>query len=287
MLGMDKKFPPESQPAPELSETAGELTISSATDERIADYCDVRERDLTGREGKFMIESMFVLDTALRQNRYEIDSILITAGKAEKLKHHIALAKARGSKVYLASQDVMDAIAGFHIHRGVLAIGKRPIKLPLDAGLAGLASETTVLLGVGLSNHDNVGALFRNAAAFGVGMVLLDEDSCDPLYRKAIRVSAGHVLTTPFHHGDTADEIINALEAHGFTLIAMTPGADRDIRQQKPRERVALVLGAEGPGLPPHILARLPCARIPMAPGVDSLNVATAAAVALSHITHI
>ncbi len=272
MRGMDNPFRPDPQ------------LITSPDDPRIADYLSVRERDLTGRDGKFIIESMFVLDTALNQARFQISSILMAAHKTTKLADKIAAAHARGVPVYLAEQAVMDTIAGFHIHRGVLAIGHKPNPEPLVDLLSRLPERAIVLVGIGISNHDNVGGLFRNAAAFGADAVILDGASCDPFYRKAVRVSSGHVLTLPLHHGAPPGDIFDALAAQGITPLALSPAGIDDIRNVQRPERCALILGAEGPGLPADILDMCRTLRIQMADGVDSLNVATAAAVALSHL---
>ena len=260
------------------------IHITSPDDPRIADYLQVRERDLTGRDGKFMIESMFVLDTAVRQKRFQIASVLIAAHKAEKLDDTLAMAADQNIPVYLAEQAVMDAIAGFHIHRGVLAIGLKPNPEPLETLLTSLSDTSTILVGIGISNHDNVGGIFRNAAAFGTDAVILDEASCDPFYRKAIRVSSGHVLTVNLHHGAAPSDILNALNAHGFECLALSPAGKMDIKETIRPKRCALLLGAEGPGLPEDILSACQTIKIQMSDKVDSLNVATAAAVALSHL---
>ena len=143
----------------------------------------------------------------------------------------------------------------------------------------------SVLVGIGIANHDNVGGLFRNAAAFGAAGVLLDTGSADPLYRKAIRVSAGASLTLP-HARAPAPAILDALEAAGIAALALTPRGATELDDVAPAPRVAVIVGAEGPGLPEDVLARVQGVRIAMARqavacGFDSLNVATAAAIAL------
>ena len=136
---------------------------------------------------------------------------------------------------------------------------------------------------VGLSNHDNVGAIFRNAAAFGADAVLLDETCCDPLYRKAIRVSVGAALKVPFAIGADAGSIGTLLGAAGFTQLALSPSGATDIRNASRFDRLALYFGAEGYGLPASVMSRLQTVRIDMAKGFDSLNVAAASAIALHH----
>jgi tRNA G18 (ribose-2'-O)-methylase SpoU len=178
----------------------------------------------------------------------------------------------------------MDAVAGFHIHRGILAVGRRPTEPSAPALLAGLPERSMVLALFGIGNHDNMGGLFRNAAAFGAGAVLLAPDCCDPLYRKAIRVSVGATLTTPFARFGPEEDPVSALEAAGFEPLALSPSGPERLSTMKPPARPAVLLGAEGPGLPPEVMARVRTVRIPMSPGWDSLNVAAAGAIALHHL---
>ena len=187
--------------------------------------------------------------------------------------------------VYAASQAVMDAIAGFHIHRGILAVGRKLPPEPPEEMIAALPTQALVLVLVGLANHDNVGAIFRNAAAFGVDAILLDQACCDPLYRKAIRVSVGAALKVPFASGTDAASLAVMLGRHGFEQLALSPAGAADLRDLPRPERLALFLGTEGEGLPETLLSRLQTARIGMAPGFDSLNVAAASAIALHHFS--
>jgi tRNA G18 (ribose-2'-O)-methylase SpoU len=183
--------------------------------------------------------------------------------------------------VHVADRDVFNAIAGFDMHRGVMAIGRREaVPTALDL-IASLPSDSLVLAACGISNHDNMGSLFRNAAAFGVDAVLLDETCCDPLYRKAIRVSVGAVLSVPFARGGRAQDLLEGLAGAGFAIWALSPRGETAIGGIVPSARLALVAGTEGEGLPAAILSRFHTARIPQKPGLDSLNVATASGVAL------
>jgi tRNA G18 (ribose-2'-O)-methylase SpoU len=129
-----------------------------------------------------------------------------------------------------------------------------------------------------------MGGLFRNAAAFGAHAVLLDETCCDPLYRKAIRVSVGAVLTVPFAVGGQAAAMADLLTAAGCELVALSPSGAEDLRELAPRDRTAVLFGAEGPGLPDAILSRAQTVRIAMAGGFDSLNVATTSGIVLHHL---
>ncbi len=256
------------------------IAIERADDPRIAAYRAVRDRDVSGHHGGFIAEGDVVVRVLIERGRYPVQSVLVSERRRDHLADVLA-GLAPGVAIYGAAQPVMDAIVGFPIHRGLLALGERGAPLGLEALLAGLPPAATVVVLVGLANHDNVGGIFRNAAAFGAAAVLLDESSCDPLYRKAIRVSAGHVLAVPFARCASADAMLDALAGHGFDSIALTPRAAERLDQLELGPRRALVLGAEGPGLPPAILARTRGARIDLAPGVDSLNVAVAGAIAL------
>jgi tRNA G18 (ribose-2'-O)-methylase SpoU len=182
-------------------------------------------------------------------------------------------------------QAVMDRIAGFHVHRGCLAIAERPhgTVLPEHA--------RTVVVLVDLVDVDNLGSIARNAAAFGADAILLSPRSADPFYRKAVRTSAGAVFSLPIVRASSWPEDLLALRERGFALVAAVVGNDAlPLASFVPPERRAILFGAEGPGLD-HSIQRLCDHRvtIPMAqrPGVDSLNVATASAVFLYHITQV
>ena len=187
--------------------------------------------------------------------------------------------------VYTAPQGVLDGIAGFHLHRGILALGEKPAPLDPDAFLA-TRPESSVLVGaVGIGNADNMGGIFRNAAALGACGVMIDPGCCDPFYRKAIRVSVGAVLRTPLMASVSAVEMVEKAEAYGYVPLALTPGDGPDLMEMEPPARSLVLLGAEGPGLPPEVLARARPVRIPMASGFDSLNVAATSAIVLHHLT--
>jgi tRNA G18 (ribose-2'-O)-methylase SpoU len=178
----------------------------------------------------------------------------------------------------------MAAVVGFQIHRGLLAIGRRPEPPSADGLLSALPPRALVLGLVGLANHDNVGGVFRNAAAFGADAVLIDGATCDPLYRKAIRVSVGAALIVPFARAATGAALADLFARHGFETLALSPKGREALSAVVPAPRTALLLGAEGAGLPPALLAGSRTVAIPMAAGFDSLNVATASGIALYHI---
>jgi tRNA G18 (ribose-2'-O)-methylase SpoU len=266
---------------------ADPVRIEDPADPRIAGFVSIRERDLTGRDGLFIAEGTVVLrmlgQAAARANGFAAEAILLLenrlAGIADLLE-----AFPPGVPVYVASAAVFDAIAGFNMHRGVLALGRKPAAAA-EAGLLGRLPETSlVLAGCGLSNHDNVGSIFRNAAAFGADAVFLDETSCDPLYRKAIRVSVGSVLAVPFARRLPAQAVLHGLADAGFEIWGLSPRGEVLVSAIPAARRIALVLGTEGEGLPQGVLASFRTARIPQRPGLDSLNVATASGIALYEI---
>ena len=215
-------------------------------------------------------------------SRYAPESLLLAENRLPALADVVAVLP-EAVPVYVAAQPVMDAIVGFPIHRGVLAHARRGP--PKDAAALLEARGPSVVLGLaGVSNHDNVGGIFRNAAAFGASAVLLDPACCDPLYRKAIRVSTGSALRLPFARVPSAHAMLDLFQAHGFEALAFSPAGAERLADLTPPSRAAVVLGAEGPGLAPDVLARCRTVRIPMAGGVDSLNVAVTAGIALHHL---
>jgi tRNA G18 (ribose-2'-O)-methylase SpoU len=259
------------------------IPIDDPDDPRIAAYRDIRERDLVGRQGRFVAEGKVVLGVLFSAARFYPESVLILDSRLAGMAETLAKAPA-GTPVYVATRAVIDAVAGFPMHRGVLAVGRRREGENSDGLLAALPGRALVIALIGISNHDNMGAIFRNAAAFGADAVLLDETCCDPLYRKAIRVSVGAALKVPFANGGSSSNVADTLHAHRFSQIALSPGGNADIRTVERRERLALYLGTEGEGLPADLLARLEAVRIPIAEGFDSLNVAAASAIALHEI---
>src|SRR5690606_35350388 len=185
--------------------------------------------------------------------------------------------------IHVVTGEVMDEIAGFHMHRGILAIGiKRPCP-DAEFLLDDLPPLGVVL--VGISNHDNMGSIFRNAAAFGAHALFLDATCCDPLSRKAIRASGGAALKVPFASCDDTIGFTGTLDRLGYDQFALSPRGAIDIRDARPGKRLALFLGTEGKGLPDPLLDRLETVRIAMAKDFDSLNVAAASAIALHHFS--
>ncbi len=259
------------------------IRIDDDADPRIEAYRDIRERDLGGRRGRVVAEGEVVLRTAIGSGRHPLESVLIAEDRAARLEDALA-ALPDEVPVHVAPEPVLDAIVGFHLHRGILAIGRQAPARSADGLLAELGERALVVVLVGIGNHDNVGGVFRNCAAFGVDAVLLDPTCCDPYYRKAIRVSVGGVLITPFARLAPGEDPVALLEARGFEAVALSPSAAEPLSAYAPSARTALILGAEGPGLPEAMLRRTRTIGIPMASGFDSLNVATTSGIVLHHL---
>ena len=257
------------------------IQVTERGDPRVAPFVSVRERDLTGgADGRFIVEGKVPLSILLTQSRFAVESLFLCETRLAPLSD-ILERLPTDIPVYTAPQALMDEIAGFPIHRGILACAKKGDALAVDDFLG---AKRLLMLNE-ISNHDNVGAAFRNAAAFGAEGVLLDAGSCDPLYRKAIRVSSGASLWLPYHHSGTGLEHIEALQSAGFEIWAMTPRADAaPLHTLSPPDKLAILLGAEGPGLPEALINAAQPVRIPMRAGFDSVNVATAGAIALAHV---
>jgi tRNA G18 (ribose-2'-O)-methylase SpoU len=259
------------------------LTIEDPSDPRIEAYRDVRERDLVGRQGLFIAEGEVVVRLLSRATRHRTCSLLIAAHRVDGQADLIS-AFPEETPVYAASQAVMDAIVGFPIHRGVLALGERAAPMSADDLLATLGPNALAPVLCGIGNHDNMGGIFRNAAAFGAGGVLLDHTCCDPLYRKAIRVSVGAALTLPTARLEPGEDLFALMERRGFEVVALSPRGDTPLGRFERKGRTAVLLGSEGPGLPEAILARARTVAIPMAGGFDSLNVAVTSGIVLHHL---
>lgn len=254
------------------------VPVADAGDARIDDYRNVPDPELLRTRGLFVAEGRHVVRRLLTASRFQARSLLLTPAALDGLRD--LLASHDGVPVYVVSQEVLNTITGFNIHRGCLALGERR-PLPEWREVAAGASRLLVLERV--ANADNVGGIFRNAAAFGAA-VLLGPACTDPLYRKAIRTSMGAALQVPFASLASWPDDLRALRADGFTLVALTPAADAQPLPTiaRPRDRLAVLLGHEGTGLSPDALQAADLhVRIPMMPGVDSLNIATAAAIAL------
>lgn len=255
--------------------------VTDPADPRLDDYRDLttadRRPDRPGGRGLVIAEGVVVVRRLLC-SPYRARSLLGVARRLDELAADLAPLDV---PAYRVEADLMAEVVGFHLNRGVLAVADRAAP-PDAAGIAREARVLAVLEGVG--DHENLGALFRNAAALGVDGVLLGPRCSDPLYRRSVRVSMGHVLRVPFAPlPGPWPASLDLLRHAGLRVAALTPAGDAVPLRAAGLDTgpVALLLGAEGPGLSEAALAAADLrVRIPMASGVDSLNVATAAAVA-------
>jgi tRNA G18 (ribose-2'-O)-methylase SpoU len=257
------------------------IPVQEPVDRRLDDFRDLsaadRRPDRPGGRGLVIAEGVIVVRRLLA-SAYPVRSLLGVARRFDELGDDLDRLDV---PAYVTDADTMAEVVGFHLNRGVLAVADRAIR-PEPAALLRTARLVAVLEGV--NDHENLGSLFRNAAALGVDGVLLGPRCADPLYRRSVRVSMGHVLRVPFTElPGPWPASLDALRAAGLRVAALTPDADAAPLAEAGLggQRVALLLGAEGPGLTAEALAAADLrVRIPMASGVDSLNVATAAAVA-------
>lgn len=263
------------------------LTVTDPGDERLADYVSLTDVALRSRhepaKGLYIAESTTVLGRALAAG-HRPRSVLCAPRWVPDVDRMLAALPDDGARevpVYVAERGVLEQVTGFHVHRGALAAMHRPVLPPLAEVLAG-ARRVAVLEDV--VDHTNVGAVIRSAAALGVDAVLVTPRCADPLYRRSVRVSMGTVFQVPWTRIDPWPAGIDLLRDAGFTVaaLALSEGAVAlDALAADPPERLALVLGAEGDGLAPATVTGSDVVvRIPMAGGVDSLNVAAASAVA-------
>ena len=263
--------------------------VDRIDDERLADYRHVPDPDLLRRGEIFVAEGRLVVRALLTGSRFRARSILLTDAAYGSLADVIEPRQA-DTPVFLVPPGAIEALTGFNIHRGCLAIGERPGRVSVGEMLARLPRARRLVVLERIGNADNLGGIFRNAAAFAADAVAVGPGCCDPLYRKAIRVSMGAALRVPFCHTDDWLADLRALKAAGFTLAALTPAAGaRDIgvylSSLTQASKVAVLAGAEGDGLTPEALAHTDVAlRIPMAPSTDSLHVATAVGIALHRL---
>lgn len=277
--------------APGQDETVGQpIEISNPADPRLSDFRDLahadRRPDRPRGQGLVIAEGVPVVQRLLA-SPYPVRALLGVAQQIEALAAGLDDVQA---PVYLASAEVMAQTVGFHLNRGVLASADRLPARPVEE-IIGAARLIALLEGV--NDHENLGSIFRNAAALGVDAVLLGPNCADPLYRRAVRVSMGHVLAVPFTELASSPRFaawpaaISQTQAAGFAVLALTPRPDAGpLRDLDPRRypRIAVLVGAEGPGLSDAAITAADLqVRIPMRPGVDSLNVAAAAAIAFAH----
>jgi tRNA G18 (ribose-2'-O)-methylase SpoU len=264
--------------------------IDTPDDPRLGDYARVREPELLRARGVFIAESREVVRLFIQGRRFPVRSVLVTDTVLAAMDDVLRDLGPEVS-IYVAARTIIESVVGYNVHRGCLAAGERDRGLSLPDLWRGLSGPLLLPVLEGVTNPDNIGGIFRNALAFGCAGVVLGPGCADPLYRKAIRVSVGAALRVPFAVCDPWPAGLDALKGAGFTLLALSTdmGAvplTRLTHEQLAGERVAMLLGSEGQGLSVEALARAALqVRIPMAPGVDSLNVATAAGIGLYELS--
>ncbi|MGE0877683.1 MAG: TrmH family RNA methyltransferase [Acidimicrobiia bacterium] len=251
-----------------------DIVISDPADPRVSDYVGLTDGEAR-RADFFIAEGPMVVDRLLRST-WPVRSVLL----ADRRRDAVDTSGFDGP-VYVAAPAVMNAVVGFDIHRGVLAAGTRR---PLPALATLLEHRHRIAVLDAVNDHENLGVIFRTAAALGIDAVVLSRQCSDPLYRRCLRVSMGYALDVPFAWVDEATEALEVLHDAGFRTIALATGqraVDLDSFDLRPDEPAAVVAGSEAHGLGDGVLDRVDTiARIAMRPGVDSLNVATACAIA-------
>lgn len=256
--------------------------VDDPDDPRLDDFRDLnsvdRRPDLPSGKGLVIAEGVLVVQRMLA-SRFRPHALLGTDRRLAELEADLV-----GSAVpfYRASADVMARVVGFHLNRGVLAAARRVAEPSVADAIAG---ARTVAVLEGVNDHENLGSIFRNAAGLGVDAVVFGSGCADPLYRRAVRVSMGHALLVPYARAACWTAGLKTLRENGFRLMAMTPQSSAcalpEAMTATRDDRVAVLVGAEGPGLTPATLRLSDVrVRIPMSRGTDSLNVATAAALA-------
>ena len=256
------------------------VEVTDPDDPCLADYRDLRDvelrKSLEAEHGLFIAEGVKVVRRAVEAG-YEPRSFLMAERWLEGLSDVLATADA---PCYLVTEGLAEQVTGFHVHRGALAsLHRRPLPSVDDV----LDGARTVLVLEDIVDHTNVGAILRSGAALGVDAVLLSPRCADPLYRRSVKVAMGAVFSLPWTRVADWYDALPDLSRRGFTTVAMTLAPDAVPLEDAVRglDRVALVLGGEGHGLSPRWeQAADRRAIIPMAPGIDSLNVAAATAVA-------
>jgi tRNA G18 (ribose-2'-O)-methylase SpoU len=260
-----------------------EIPVDSLDDPRLAPYRALADPPALRAQGLFVAEGRLVVRCLVDEAPLPVHSLLLTSAAHDGLAD-VVPRLAPGTPVYLVEQGLMNTVAGFPIHRGCLALARRPA--PRDLASLDLPACRRLLILEGVNNPDNIGGLFRNAAAFGVDAVVLGPRCGDPLYRKAVRTSMGASMLIPFVEAGQWPEALERIASDGVRVIALTPEAAAPELEtlRDTGDPVALLLGTEGDGLTPAARAAArEHARIPMTARVDSLNVATAAAIALYH----
>lgn len=266
------------------------VAIDSAEDPRIELYRGIRDRDLRGVHGRFLAESERVVRRLLA-SRFEVESLLLSESALQRLRDDLR-GPAAPPTVFVVPDGLETEIAGCRFHGGALAIGRRPRRPPaVEAWIDGVAAgkgPRRLLMACGVTHTDNVGSIFRSAACLGACGVLLDGRCADPLLRPAIRFSMGRVFSVPWTVSEPIEAAWPRLREHAFEILAaeLDPRAV-PIEHRPHAPRAAVIVGAEGSGLPASLLdacdaiVRLPAATPPGEDAPASLNVAVASALLL------
>lgn len=250
------------------------IPVSDPGDPRLFDFVSLR--DGRSPDGAFIVEGLNPLRELVRST-YPVRSVLVAAAKVDRVR---PLLDGIDAPLYVGDMDLVRTTVGFNLHRGVVASATR---LPSVDALSLVASGRRIAVLEDLNDVENLGNLFRSARAFGIDAVLLDSRCADPLYRRCVRVSMGHVLHVPFARVTGWPDALSELRSLGYTAAALTPSGDTAI-DDVCAERIAWLLGAEGSGLTEEAMAAADLrVRIPIAAEVDSLNVGTAAAIAFRY----
>jgi len=258
--------------------------LTSPNDPRLAPYRGLKDSAMRRRveeeQRLFIVEGSLALEALLR-SPYALISVLVLPRRLAALG---ALQLPETVPVLVAEEEVMRSVTGFDVHRGLLAAACRRPLPGAEEVLAGRPASPVVVV-EGVNDQENLGSIFRNAFCFGAGALFLSPTCTDPLYRRTVRVSLGSVLRLPFTRLEPWPALLKLLRNEGFSLIALTPSPGAEAIGPVAAELhgcgVALVLGGEGPGLSPEVMAICRRVRIPMSPRAGSLNVAAASAVAL------
>ena len=250
-------------------------------DPRLDAYRHVGDPAWLLAHGLLVAEGRLVVERLLLQPRYRVVSLLVTPTAYEALKPHMPA----GVQALVAAPAIVAQVTGFNFHRGCLALAERPLR----AGAAAIGAARTLVALEGVGNPDNIGGIFRSAAALGAQAIALDPACGDPFYRKAIRTSMGATLRLPFATLEPWPAALRELKQAGFTIAALTPSgttmADALPEVARGGTRIALLAGAEGPGLTAGALAQADLTvRIPVDPASDSLNVVVAVSIALQRL---
>ena len=262
------------------------LPLVDAQDPRVSAYRNIGDAALLRERGLFIAEGRLLVERVLGDRRCALESLLLNRASFDALQPSLE-ANAPDAMVFLCDTAAFEAITGFNFHRGCLALVRRP---PATSWRDAVRTCGLIVILENVTNADNVGSVFRNAAAFGVGAVLLTPTCCDPLYRKAMRTSMGASLQVPFARVEPWPAAVAELRDEGFTMVALSPrepsvSLEPFVAAGVPA-RMALLVGTEGDGVTRAAEAAADVrVRIPTSATVDSLNLAVATGIALSRLT--